>query len=324
MIRLAILDDWFDTLRTLPCFGRLAGIDVTVFTDHEPDIDRLAARLAPFDAIVLFRERTVIPRKLVEKLPNLKLISQRSVYPHIDVEACADHGILVCSNMTATVSHAAAEMTWALILAAMRDIPAQMASLQAGTWQMGVGKSLHGRQIGLYGYGRIGLQVAHYARAFGMRVVWWGSADGRARAAADGEEVAASREAFFAASDVVSLHVRLKPETRGLITADDLAAMTGESLLVNTSRAGLIEAGALKAALDAGRPGKAAIDVFDEEPITRADDPLATHPRLVATPHIGFVTEDEFEIQFADIFDQVVAWRDGVPVNMINPEAVDR
>ena len=324
MIRLAILDDWFDTLRTLPCFGRLAGIDVTVFTDHEPDIDRLAARLAPFDAIVLFRERTAIPRKLVEKLPNLKLISQRSVYPHIDVEACADHGILVCSNMTATVSHAAAEMTWALILAAMRDIPAQMASLQAGTWQMGVGKSLHGRQIGLYGYGRIGRQVAHYARAFGMRVVWWGSADGRARAAADGEEVAASREAFFAASDVVSLHVRLKPETRGLITANDLAAMTGESLLVNTSRAGLIEAGALKAALDAGRPGKAAIDVFDEEPITWADDPLATHPRLVATPHIGFVTEDEFEIQFADIFDQVVAWRDGAPINMINPETVAR
>ena len=324
MMRLAILDDWFDTLRTLPCFGRLAGIDVTVFTDHEPDIDRLAARLAPFDAIVLFRERTAIPRRLVEKLPNLKLISQRSVYPHIDVEACTDHGILVCSNMTATVSHAAAEMTWALILAAMRDIPAQMASLQAGTWQMGVGKSLHGRQIGLYGYGRIGRQVAHYARAFGMRVVWWGSADGRARAAADGEKVAASREAFFATNDVVSLHVRLKPETRGLITAGDLAAMTEESLLVNTSRAGLIEAGALKAALDAGRPGKAAIDVFDEEPIARADDSLAMHPRLVATPHIGFVTEDEFEIQFADIFDQVAAWRDGAPIHMINPEAVAR
>jgi len=325
MMRLAILDDWFDTLRTLPCFGRLAGIDVTVFTDHEPDIDRLVERLAPFDAIVLFRERTAVPRELVTRLPNLKLISQRSVYPHVDVEACTDHGVLLCSNMHAgTPSYAAAEHSFALILAAMRDIPAQMASLQAGTWQMGVGKSLHGRQIGLYGYGRIGRQVAHYARAFGMRVVWWGSADGRARAAADGEEVAASREAFFAASDVVSLHVRLKPETRGLITANDLAAMTGESLLVNTSRAGLIEAGALKAALDAGRPGKAAIDVFDEEPITWADDPLATHPRLVATPHIGFVTEDEFEIQFADIFDQVVAWRDGAPINMINPETVAR
>jgi len=325
MIRLAILDDWFDTLRTLPCFGRLAGIDVTVFTDHEPDIDRLAARLAPFDAIVLFRERTAIPRELIARLPGLKLISQRSVYPHVDVEACTDHGVLLCSNMHAgTPSYAAAEHSFALILAAMRDIPAQMASLHAGTWQMGVGKSLHGRQIGLYGYGRIGRQVAHYARAFGMRVVWWGSEAGRGRATDDGEQVADSREAFFATSDIVSLHVRMKPETRGLITAGDLAAMGADSLLVNTSRAGLIEAGALKLALDAGRPGKAAIDVFDEEPISWANDPLATHPRLVATPHIGFVTEDEFEIQFADIFDQVVAWHAGAPINMINPEVVDR
>jgi len=322
-MRLAILDDWFDTLRTLPCFAKLSGMDVTVFTDHEADMDRLAARLVPFDALVLFRERTAIPRDLIARLPNLKLISQRSVYPHIDVEACSDHGVLLCSNMHAGApSYAAAEHSFALILAAMRDIPAQMASLQAGSWQMGVGKSLHGRQIGLYGYGRIGQQVAHYARAFGMNVVWWGSESGRARAAAEGQNVAASREAFFASSDVVSLHVRLNAETRGLITSTDLAAMGGESLLVNTSRAGLIEAGALKRALDAGRPGKAAIDVFDEEPITWADDPLATHPRLVATPHIGFVTGDEFEIQFSDIFDQVVAWRDGAPINMINPAVV--
>ncbi len=325
MMRLAILDDWFDTLRTLRCFDRLSGIDVTVFTDHQPDIDRLAERLAPFDAIVLFSERTAIPRELIARLPGLKLISQRSVYPHVDVEACTDHGVLLCSNMHAgTPSYAAAEHSFALILAAMRDIPAQMASLHAGTWQMGVGKSLHGRQIGLYGYGRIGRQVAHYARAFGMRVVWWGSEAGRSRATDDGEQVADSREAFFATSDIVSLHVRMKPETRGLITAGDLAAMGADSLLVNTSRAGLIEAGALKLALDAGRPGKAAIDVFDEEPISWANDPLATHPRLVATPHIGFVTEDEFEIQFADIFDQVVAWHAGAPINMINPEVVDR
>ena len=324
-MRLAILDDWFDTLRTLPCFDRLSGIDVTVFTDHEPDIERLVTRLVPFDAITLFRERTAIPRDLIARLPNLKLISQRSVYPHVDVEACTDHGVLLCSNMNAGApSYAAAEHSFALILAAMRDIPAQMASLRAGTWQMGVGKSLHGRQIGLYGYGRIGRQVAHYARAFGMRVVWWGSEAGRARATADGEAVAASREAFFATSDVVSLHVRLKPETRGLITAADLAAMRADALLVNTSRAGLIAAGALKAALDAGRPGTAAIDVFDEEPITWADDALATHPRLVATPHIGFVTEDELDIQFADIFDQVVAWWNGAPINMVNPEVVAR
>jgi len=323
-MRLAILDDWFDTLRDLPCFAKLDGIEVTVFCDHEPDVDRLAERLAPFDAITPFRERTAIPRELIERLPNLKLISQRSVYPHVDVEACTDNGVLLCSNMHGGApSFAAAEHTWALMLAAMRDIPSQMASLHSGQWQMGVGKSVHGRQIGIYGYGRIGKQVAHYAEAFGMKVVWWASDEGRARAAADGQTVAESRQAFFATSDVVTLHVRLKPSTMGLITADDLALMGPGSVLVNTSRAGLISPGALKAALDAGRPGQAAIDVFDEEPITWTDDPLATHPRLVATPHIGFVTEDELEIQFADIFDQVVAWRDGAPIHMINPEALN-
>ena len=321
-MKLAILDDWFDTLRGLACFARLDGIDVTVFTDHEPDMDKLAARLEGFDAVVLFRERTAITRELVAQLPGLKLISQRSVYPHIDVEACTEHGVLVCSNMTAGVSHAAAEMTWGLMLAALRDIPGQMASMRAGGWQIGVGKSAHGRQIGIYGYGRIGQQVADYADAFGMKPVIWGSEQGRARAAADGRQVAQSREAFFTGSDVVSLHVRLKPATSGTITAADLAMMKPGSVLVNTSRAGLIEEGALLAALNAGRPGMAAIDVFDEEPITWADDPLATHPRLIGTPHIGFVTEDEFEIQFADIFDQVVAWRDGAPIHMINPEAV--
>lgn len=320
-MKLAILDDWFDTLRGLPCFARLDGIDVTIFTDHEPDVDRLAARLQGFDAVVLFRERTAVTRELVEQLPDLKLISQRSVYPHIDVEACTEHGVLVCSNMSGGVSHAAAEMTWALMLAALRDIPRQMESLRAGGWQTGVGKSAHGRQIGILGYGRIGGQVADYADAFGMKAVIWGSEKGRARAAADGRIVAASREEFFATSDVVSLHVRLKPATRGMVTAADLAMMKPGSVLVNTSRAGLIEEGVLLDALNAGRPGMAAIDVFDEEPISWVNDPLATHPNLIGTPHIGFVTEDEFEIQFADIFDQVVAWRDGAPINMINPEA---
>lgn len=323
-LKLAILDDWFDTLRGLPSFGRLDGMDVTVFTDHCPDPEALAERLKGFDALVLFRERTAISRDVVSRLPQLKLISQRSVYPHIDIEACTDHGVLVCSNMHAgTPSYAASEHTWALILAAMRDIPAQMQSLQRGQWQMGVGKSLHGRRLGLYGYGRIGRQVAAYANAFGMEVVWWGSEDGRGRAIADGETVAESRDAFFRDSDIVSVHVRLKPETRGIITGDDLAVMGRDALIVNTSRAGLIEPGALKSALDAGRPGKAAIDVFDEEPITWANDPLACHPRLIATPHIGFVTEDEFEIQFSDIFDQVVAWRDGAPIHMINPQVLD-
>jgi D-3-phosphoglycerate dehydrogenase len=319
-MKLAILDDWFDTLRGLPCFRKLDGIDVTVFTDHVQDTDALAERLKDFDAIVLFRERTRITGALLDRLPKLKLISQRSVYPHVDLAACTRNGVLLCSNMHAgTPSFAAAEHTWALILAAMRQIPQQMRSLQSGNWQMGVGKSLHGRTIGLYGYGRIAKAVAGYAGAFGMNVVWWGSEAGRERARVDGATVAANREAFFSLPDVVSIHVRLKPETKALVSAADLAAMRSDALFVNTSRAGLVEAGALLRALDSGRPGMAAVDVFDKEPITWPDDPLANHPRLIGTPHIGFVTEDEFEIQFSDIFDQVVAYRKASPIHMINP-----
>lgn len=319
-MKLAILDDWFDTLRTLPCFEKLQGIDVTVFTDHEPDPDRLAARLKPFDAVVLFRERSAMSARVLDQLPNLELISQRSVYPHVDVEACNRNGVLLCSNMHAgTPSFAAAEHTWALILAASRQIPQQMANMKAGRWQMGVGKTLQGRTLGLYGYGRIAKTVAGYAEAFGMNVIWWASEESRARAVLDGKTVAQSREAFFSTPDVISVHVRLKPLTKGIITADDLGAMRPDALFVNTSRAGLIEPGAMLASLDAGRPGQAALDVFDEEPISTSDDPLLNHPNVTCTPHIGFVTEDEFEIQFADIFDQVVAYRNDAPIHMINP-----
>ncbi len=320
-MKIAILDDWFDTLRGLPCFTKLKGLDVTVFTDHEPNVDALAKRLQPFDAVVLFRERTAITSELLDQLPNLKLISQRSVYPHVDVDACTRNGVLLCSNMhKGTPSFAAAEHTWALIMAATRQIPQQMASMQAGNWQMGVGKTLQGRTLGLYGYGRIAKAVEGYAKAFGMDVIWWSSAEGRERAAADGKTLATSREAFFAAPDVVSVHVRLKPSTKGLITRVDLAAMRPDALFVNTSRAGLIEQGAMLAALNAGRPGHAALDVFDQEPITWKEDPLATHPNVTCTPHIGFVTEDEFELQFSDIFDQVVAFNAGKPIHMINPD----
>ncbi|MGH1414944.1 MAG: D-2-hydroxyacid dehydrogenase family protein [Pelagimonas sp.] len=316
-----ILDDWFDTLRGLPCFTKLADHDVTVWTDHVKDVEVLADRLAEAEALVLFRERTQVTRDLLERLPNLKLISQRSVYPHVDVPACSDQGVLLCSNMHAgTPSYAAAELTWALIMAAMRDLPKQMRSVKAGHWQAGVGKTLRGRRLGLYGYGRIARAVAGYAKAFGMQVVWWSSQDGRARALADGEIVAQSREAFFAECDVVSLHVRLKPGTRGMVTATDLAHMRRDAVFVNTSRAGLIEPGALLAALTAGRPGQAAIDVFDLEPASDPDDPLLAHPNLIATPHIGFVTEDEFDLQFSDIFDQINAYAAGAPIHMINPE----
>ncbi|WP_171128445.1 MULTISPECIES: D-2-hydroxyacid dehydrogenase family protein [unclassified Ruegeria] len=320
-MKVHILDDWFDTLQRLPCFGKLSGHDVKVWTDHVEDTDQLAARLQRAEALVLFRERTKITRDLIEKLPNLKLISQRSVYPHVDVQACSDNGVLLCSNMHGgTPSYAAAELTWALVMAGMRDLPAQMASVKAGHWQAGVGKTLRGRQLGFYGYGRIARAVAGYAEAFGMNVVWWSSEEGRARAQADGVQVAHSREAFFGESDVVSVHVRLKPNTRGIITASDFAQMQPGALFVNTSRAGLIVPGALLAALNDGRPGKAAIDVFDTEPLTDPTDPLLSHPNLIATPHIGFVTEDEFDLQFADIFDQVNAFAKGAPIHMINPE----
>lgn len=320
-MKVHILDDWFDTLRDLPCFEKLTGHEVTVLTDHVVGTDALAERLQDAQALVLFRERTKVTRALLERLPNLRLISQRSVYPHVDVSACTDQGVLLCSNMhSGTPSYAAAELTWALIMAGMRDLPAQMASVKAGHWQAGVGKTLRGRQLGLYGYGRIAGAVAGYAEAFGMNVVWWSSKEGRARARADGVQVAPSREAFFADSDVVSIHVRLKPDTRGIITASDFAQMQPGALFVNTSRAGLIAPGALLEALNAGRPGKAAIDVFDTEPLVDPTDPLLAHPNLIATPHIGFVTEDEFDLQFADIFDQVNAYADGAPIHMINPE----
>ncbi len=318
-MKVTIIDDWFDTLRGLPCFEKLNGHDVTIWTDHVEETEALVERLHDTECLVLFRERTRITGELLDRLPKLKLISQRSVYPHIDVEACTRNGVMLCSNMHAdTPSYATAEHTWGLILAAMRQIPQQMASAKAGTWQSGVGKNLRGRTIGLYGYGRIARTVAGYADAFGMNVVWWSSESGRARALADGQQVAESREAFFAASDIVSVHVRLKPSTTGVITRDDLRAMGREALFVNTSRSRLVETGALLSALNEGRPGMAAVDVFDVEPLLDPNDPLLAHPRLIATPHIGYVTEDEYNIAFSDIFDQVVAYQEGNPIHVIN------
>ncbi len=320
-MKVHILDDWFDTLRTLPCFDLLKNHDVTVWTDHEPDPELLAARVAEADALVLFRERTRVGEDLLARLPNLRLISQRSLYPHIDVEACTRHGVLLCSNMNAgTPSYAAAELTLALILASYRQIPQQVAAIRSGGWQAGVGRTLRGRTLGLYGYGRIAGAVAGYAEAIGMQVQWWGSEEGRKRAVADGQRVADSRESFFATSDIVSLHVRLKPATRGIVTAADLAAMPPRALFVNTSRAGLVAPGALEAEIVRGRIF-AAVDVFEEEPLRDTGHPLLTHPNVLPTPHIGYVTEDEFDLQFTDIFEQVNAYAAGAPIHMINPEA---
>jgi D-3-phosphoglycerate dehydrogenase len=323
-VKIAILDDYFDTLRTLDCFATLAGHDVQVWNDHVQETDALVERLVDREALVLIRERTQIRTPLLERLPSLRLISQRSVYPHIDVDTCTRLGVVVSSNLHSdTPSYAAAELTWGLILAAMRQIPQQMASLQAGRWQMGVGQSLRGKTLGIFGYGRIGRVVADYGRAFGMPVVIWASEASRERAAADGYDVAPNREEFFATSDVISLHMRLVPATRGIVTAADLAAMKASALIVNTSRAGLIAPGALVTALEAGRPGLAALDVFDQEPLTDTSDPLLTMDNVVCTPHIGYVSRDEWELQFSDVFDQIVAYAAGTPINVVNPDVLE-
>jgi D-3-phosphoglycerate dehydrogenase / 2-oxoglutarate reductase len=323
-MKISILDDYFDTLRTLPCFRMLAGHDVTIWNDHVQDDGVLASRLADTDVLVLIRERTRVLAPLLERLPRLKLISQRSVYPHIDIAACTRLGIVVSSSQhPGTPCYAAAELTWALILAAVRDLPRQVASLKAGEWQMGVGTTLRGKTLGLYGFGRISRAVAGYARAFGMRVVVWAREATMAEARAEGIDTAASKAAFFAACDVISLHMRLVPATRGIVTAADLALMKPTALLVNTSRAPLIEPGALVAALRAGRPGMAAVDVFEDEPMRDTSHPLVNMPNVIATPHIGYATREEYELQFAEIYDQILAWLGGNPINVVNPAVLE-
>jgi D-3-phosphoglycerate dehydrogenase / 2-oxoglutarate reductase len=322
-MKISILDDYHDTLRTLACFKKLAGQEVTIWNDHVQDVDALAERLKDTEALVLIRERTQIRAALLERLDRLKLISQRSVYPHIDIAACTRRGVIVSSSLHAgTLSYATAELTWGLIIAAMRQIPRQMAALKAGKWQIGVGSSLREKTLGIYGYGRIGGEIARWGKAFGMQVLVWAREASLAKARADGYATARNKAEFFEQCDVLSLHMRLVAATRGIVTASDLERMKPTALIVNTSRAGLIEPGALAAALQAGRPGMAATDVYEEEPVVGATDPLLAMENVVCTPHIGYVTREEYEIQFADIFDQIVAYCAGNPINVVNPEVL--
>jgi D-3-phosphoglycerate dehydrogenase / 2-oxoglutarate reductase len=322
-MKVAILDDYHDTIRTLACFRLLAGHDVTIWNDHVQDVDALATRLADTEALVLIRERTHIRTPLLQRLPRLRLISQRSVWPHIDVDTCTQLGIVVSSSMHAdTPSFATAELTWGLILAAMRQIPQQMASLKAGRWQIGVGTTLRGKTLGIYGYGRIGATVAGYGKAFGMNILVWAREATLMKARAEGYTTAASKAAFFEESDVVSLHMRLVDATRGIVTAEDLARMKRAALLVDTSRAQLIAPGALVEALRRGRPGMAAVDVFEEEPLRDTAHPLLNMDNVVCTPHLGYVSRDEYEIQFTDIFAQINAYAAGKPVNVVNPDVL--
>jgi len=322
-MKISILDDYQNAVRTLKCFPKLAGHDVTIWNDHSKDTDTLAQRLKDTEALVLIRERTPIRAPLIERLPKLKLISQSSVYPHIDLDACTKRGIVLCSDLhPGAPSYATAELAWGLIIAALRRIPQEVTALKSGRWQSSIGTALRGTTLGILGYGRIGAVMARYARAFEMKVLAWGRERSAERARADGHAVAASKEALFEQSDVLTLHVRLIPATRGLVTAADLARMKPTALLVNTSRAGLIEPGALVAALEAGRPGLAAVDVYEEEPLLNAAHPLLNMDNVVCTPHLGYVERGGYERIFSVVFDQILAFAAGKPINVINPDAL--
>ena len=324
-MKITVLDDWQDTIRTLPCFAKVRGHDVTVWNDHTKDVDVLAARLKDTEAVTLLRERTPIRAALLERLDTLRIISQVSVYPHVDVEACTRRGVIL-SSLTGPgrPSYATAELTWGLVIAAFRRIPQEMAALKAGKWQaFPVGIGLRGKTLGIYGYGRIGAVVAGYGKAFGMNVLVWGREASLAKAREDGYPVAASKEALFEQADVVSLHLRLVDGTRGIVTVADLARMKPTALLVNTSRAGLVAPGALEAALRAGRPGMAAVDVYEEEPVLGGRHPLLAMDNVVCAPHLGYVEGAGLERMFSTIFDQILVYVSGMPINVVNPEVLN-
>ncbi len=302
-MRIVIPDDYQDSVRHLACFSKLAGYDVTIFHDTVTDPDALAERFRDADALVLIRERTAITDELLARLPRLRLISQTGKgTAHIDLDACERRGVKVAVGTGSP--YAPAELTWALVLAAMRRIPQEAASLRAGGWQQGLGTTVRGRTLGIFGYGKIGTLVAGYGRAFGMHVIVAGREGSRSRAVADGFTVAGD---IFEQADVLSLHLRLTEETRGIVTRADLGRMKPDALLVNTSRAELIEAGALEAALRDGRPGLAAVDVYEDEPVVNAGHPLLALPNAVCTPHLGYVERDSYELYFGQAFDNILA-----------------
>jgi D-3-phosphoglycerate dehydrogenase len=331
-MNIIILDDYQDAVRKLRCASRLEPYNAKVFTNTVKGIGQLSVRLRDADVLVPIRERTHFPRALLEKLPKLKLISQTGkVGSHIDVEACTRLGIAVAEGVGSPI--APAELTWALIMASMRRLPQYIGNLKHGAWQhsglksasmppnFGIGMALRGRTLGIWGYGKIGQLVAGYGRAFGMQVQVWGSEASRARAVADGHAACGSRQAFFETSDVLTVHLRLNESTRGLVTLEDLSLMRPTALFVNTSRAELVAENALVSALNRGRPGMAAVDVFESEPILQGH-PLLRLENAVCTPHIGYVEQDSYELYFAAAFDNVVNFINQNPTNIVNPEAL--
>ncbi|HEX2914215.1 MAG TPA: D-2-hydroxyacid dehydrogenase family protein [Chloroflexia bacterium] len=318
-MRIVIPDDYQDVIRSLNAFSKLEGHEVTVYHDTSKDLEKLVERFQEADALVLTRERTKITEELLARLPKLKLISQTGRgTPHIDLEACTRHGVAVATGGGASSS--TAELTWALVLAAARHLPQEVAALKAGKWQISIGFSLKGRTLGIFGFGKIGSLVAEYGRVFGMKVLVWGREGSLSRASAAGFEAAASKNELFEKSDVLSLHLQMREETHGIVKAADLALMKPTAVLVNTSRAGLIESGALVAALKAGRPGYAAVDVYEDEPVI--DHPLLHMDNVICTPHLGYVEKDNYEQLFGAAFDQLLAYAAGNPINLINPEVL--
>lgn len=322
-MKIAILDDYQDCVRHLDCFSLLQGHDVKIFTSSARGVGQLAIRLREFDALVLIRERTALSRALLEKLPNLKLISQTGkVSGHIDTAAAAARGITICEGVGDPT--APAELAWALIMAAMRKLPQYLSNLKDGLWQTAslhpqrntLGRTLKGRTLGIWGYGRIGRRVAAYGKAFGMDVVVWGREASLATAAQDGYRLAASKEALLAESDVLSLHLRLNEQTRGIVSADDLQRMKADALFVNISRAELLQPDALLSSLQAGRPGYAALDVYESEPLPPTS-PLLQMENVLASPHLGYVEKDSYELYFRSAFQNVVDFANGVPRNVL-------
>lgn len=318
-MKIAVLDDYQDVVRTLDCFKQLADHDVTVFTTPPASKTELVERLQGFEALVLIRERTIIDDELLAQLPDLKLISQTGkISNHIDLATCSKHGVLIAEGRGSPV--APSELTWALIMASSRHIVPYAENFKQGQWQqsgtLGLGRALNGLRLGIWGYGKIGQRIAKYGKAFGMEILVWGREPSREKALADGFQVAASKQDFFAQSDVMSLHLRLNDATRGCVTADDLALMKTDALLVNTSRAELIESGALYSALQAGRPGFAAVDVYENEPAGPDNEPLISLPNVLASPHLGYVEQGGYELYFRIAFDNVIAFAEGRPENI--------
>lgn len=321
-MKIAVIDDYQNAFRKLSSYGKLKGHDVIVYTDTEKDPAKLAERLKDADAVVLTQQRSAFPRAVIERLPNLKLISQTGRNAnHIDVSACTERGVII-SAAGAGRPNPTAELAWGLILSSLRHIPEEVQRLKSGEWQKTLGIGVFGKTLGVYAYGRIGSLVACVGKAFGMRVICWGREGSTAKARADGYEVAASREAFFSECDVISLHLPLNKETRGIVTAADLARMKPTALIVNTSRAPIIEAGGLVAGLKQGRPGRAAVDVYEEEPVLNASHPLIELKNALCTPHLGYVEESTYEAYYGAAIDHIVAYAAGKAINVLNPEVL--